>query len=398
MKCEYYKLGTLVERKIGYGIVQPGSNQKQGTPIIKVNNIISGLKSITDLDCTTEQISSKYERTKLRGGELIISVVGTIGKTAIVPKSFAGCNLVRATAMIDIPDLQIAKWVKYYLDSPNGQAYIHQNLNTTVQPTLNIKSLSEMPIPFYSDAQMQRMIAVLESLDDKIELNNKINENLAQQAMTVFRSWFVDYIPYGGTAPKEWRNVILDNITSLVMRGIAPKYSNDSDQTVINQKCIRNHMIDLSLARTHTPKAINEKWLQYGDLLINSTGTGTLGRTAQVWFKPKNLTVDSHVTIVRPAKENLIFYIGLWGISHEKEIESLHTGSTGQTELPRDRVKAMELLLPDDVALNRFHSIIAPLAASIVSNQEENLRLAELRDILLPKLMSGEIDIGDVDI
>lgn len=109
MKCEYYKLGTLVERKIGYGIVQPGSNQKQGTPIIKVNNIISGLKSITNLDCTAEQISSKYERTKLRGGELIISVVGTIGKTAIVPKSFAGCNLVRATAMIDIPDLQIAK-------------------------------------------------------------------------------------------------------------------------------------------------------------------------------------------------------------------------------------------------------------------------------------------------
>ena len=156
-------------------------------------------------------------------------------------------------------------------------------------------------------------------------------------------------------------------------------------------------MIDLTLARKHTPKTINEKWLQYGDLLINSTGTGTLGRTAQVWFEPKNLTVDSHVTIVRPAKENLIFYIGLWGISHEKEIESLHTGSTGQTELPRERVKAIELLLPDNETLDRFNAIIAPMAAAIVSNQKENQSLAELRDALLPKLMSGEFDVEDVD-
>ena len=68
MKCEYRQLGTLVERKIGYGIVQPGSNQKQGIPIIKVNNIISGLKSITDLDCTTEEISSRIIRFLQRNG------------------------------------------------------------------------------------------------------------------------------------------------------------------------------------------------------------------------------------------------------------------------------------------------------------------------------------------
>lgn len=263
----------------------------------------------------------------------------------------------------------------------------------TSQPLLTQEILNNIQVAIPPCAAQNKIAAILCSLDDKIELNNKVNENLERQAMTIFKSWFVGYMPYGGTVPKEWRHVILDNITSLVTRGIAPKYSNDSDQTVINQKCIRNHMIDLSLARTHTPKTINEKWLQYGDLLINSTGTGTLGRTAQVWFKPKNLTVDSHVTIVRPAKENLIFYIGLWGISHEKEIESLHTGSTGQTELPRERVKAMELLLPDDEILNQFNDVIAPMVADIVSNQEENQRLAKIRDVLLPKLMSGEIKL-----
>lgn len=108
----------------------------------------------------------------------------------------------------------------------------------------------------------------------------------------------MDFSLFGGTVPENWEDTTLENITTLITRGIAPKYSDNSDQTVVNQKCIRNHTIDLSLARTHTPKAINEKWLKFGDLLINSTGDGTLGRVAQVWFAPKALTVDSHVTIV----------------------------------------------------------------------------------------------------
>ena len=125
-----------------------------------------------------------------------------------------------------------------------------------------------------------------------------VNDNLEQQAVALFKSWFIDFSLFGGTVPENWEDTTLENITTLITRGIAPKYSDNSDQTVVNQKCIRNHTIDLSLARTHTPKAINEKWLKFGDLLINSTGDGTLGRVAQVWFAPKALTVDSHVTIV----------------------------------------------------------------------------------------------------
>ena len=244
--------------------------------------------------------------------------------------------------------------------------------------------------------EQKKISSVLCALDQKIALNNEINDNLQQQAAAIFRSWFVDCAPFGGKVPDEWENVTLEDITTLVSRGITPKYADDTDQIVINQKCIRNHTIDLSLARTHTPKVVNEKWLRFGDLLINSTGDGTLGRAAQVWFRPQKLTVDSHVTIARPAKENLIFYIGLWGVLHEKEIEALHTGSTGQTELPRDRVKAMELLLPDNDTLDRFNALITPMAAAIVANQEENNRLAALRDAVLPKLMSGEIDVSAV--
>lgn len=254
----------------------------------------------------------------------------------------------------------------------------------------------ELSVP---DLDEQRRIGdFLARIDEKIALNDRINDNLMQQAVAIFKSWFVEYSPFDGIAPKEWKTVNLEKITALICRGIAPKYSDNSNQTVINQKCIRDHMIDLSQARTHTPKVINEKWLRFGDLLINSTGDGTLGRTAQVWFQPQNITVDSHVTIVRPAKENLIFYIGLWGILHEREIECLHTGSTGQTELPKERVKALELHLPDNGTLDRFNTLIAPMAAAIISKQNENNKLATLRDALLPKLMSGEIDVSAVQL
>ena len=219
----------------------------------------------------------------------------------------------------------------------------------------------------------------------------EVNDNLQQQAATIFHQWFV-----ANPESEKWPLVTLDSLTSLVSRGITPKYTDDSTQIVLNQKCIRDHYIDVSLARRHKPKVVNEKWLQYGDLLINSTGEGTLGRAAQVWFVPENITVDSHVTIVRPKNKLLRFYIGLWGISHEREIEALHTGSTGQTELPRDRVKAMELRQPDNDTLARFNSIVMPMVSAIITNQQENARLASIRDILLPKLMSGEIDVSGV--
>ena len=286
------------------------------------------------------------------------------------------------------------RYLCYLLNSMDLSGYV----TGSAQPKLSQANLNAVTLFLPPISIQKKIVEYLYMFDKKIAVNQQINDNLQQQAAAIFKSWLVDCTPFDGVAPETWGDVILEEITTLVSRGIAPKYFDDSEQTVINQKCIRNHMIDLSLARTHTPKVINEKWLRFGDLLINSTGDGTLGRAAQVWFQPKNLTVDSHVTIVRPAKENLIFYIGLWGILHEKEIESLHTGSTGQTELPRDRVKALGLLLPDNETLDRFNSLIAPMAAAIVSNQDENNRLADLRDALLPKLMSGEIDVSEVKI
>lgn len=225
-----------------------------------------------------------------------------------------------------------------------------------------------------------------------------LNKNLEEQCCAIYKSWFVDFSRNNNCKPDTWLYKTIDDLTLLVTRGITPKYDEFSDEYVINQKCIRNHVIDLSLARTHLPKVVNDKWLCFGDLLINSTGTGTLGRAAQIWFKPEKLTVDTHVTIVRPKSSVLIYYIGLWGLNHEGAIEDLHTGSTGQTELPRDMIKNMPIILPDNDTLLEFNKLIKPITEQIVLNQQETIKLEQLRDILLPKLISGELDVSNIDL
>ena len=331
-------------------------------------------------------------------GDILFVNKGTPGRVCLVPDPVDFCIAQDMIALRADESKIYPKYLFAVLRSREIQQQIYNTNVGDVIPHFKKQFLDQLLIPIPERSIQESIGDLYYVLSLKAERNKKINDNLQQQAAAIFRSWFVDYVPFGGTVPDEWKNVTLEDITTLVSRGITPKYADDTGQIVINQKCIRNHMIDLSFARSHRPKVINNKWLQFGDLLINSTGDGTLGRAAQVWFQPHNLTVDSHVTIVRPAKENLIFYIGLWGILHEKEIESLHTGSTGQTELPRDRVKAMELLLPDNETLDRFNGLITPMAAAIVANQEENNRLAALRDAILPKLMSGEIDVTDIQL
>lgn len=353
---------------------------------LDTGNITEGrIDEIQTLYPGVDKIPSRARR-KVSVGDILFSTVRPNQKHFGIIEAGTENLLVSTGFAVVTVDATIADpyFIYYYLTQSSVieslQAIAEQS--TSTYPSIKPSDIEDIELDLPALETQKKIGSTLRMLDRKIALNEEINDNLMQQAVTIFKSWFVEYSPFDGIEPKEWETVNLEKITSLISRGIAPKYSDNSDQIVINQKCIRNHMIDLSQARTHTPKVINEKWLRFGDLLINSTGDGTLGRAAQVWFQPQNITVDSHVTVVRPAKENLIFYIGLWGVLHEREIESLHTGSTGQTELPKERVKALELHLPDNGTLDRFNTLIAPMAAAIVSKQNENNKLATLRDAL----------------
>ena len=214
------------------------------------------------------------------------------------------------------------------------------------------------------------------------QIDDYLAEYLKSYAKRLYREYERDE---GADLPEGWHWTNIDEISEMVCRSITPKYNDESDELILGQTCIRNNLVLLENGRLHAPKKITEKWLKKHDLLVNSTGVGSLGRTAQVWFDPSKLVVDSHVTIVRAADPRHALYMGFWAFEHERYIESLHTGSTGQTELPRDHVQAIRLVLPSDVELEKFNAVAQPVVELIVANQEE---IPSCRKLVFPKLAS----------
>lgn len=382
-------MGSLVDRKIGYGIVQPGQNILHGVPVIKVNNLIAGLHSKGELDVTTKENDEKYSRTRLEGGELIVSVVGTVGKTAIVPKSFRGCNLVRAVAMIDIKENWLSRWVKYYIDSPAGQAYIEQNLNTTVQATLNIKTLVDMPIPFLKEDEMRKIVTILEAIDKKIECNQQINDNLLEQMQALYKSWFVDYRPFGGVMPTSWTQTGIYSLANIIYG--APFASKQFNTEGNGKPIIRIRDLKDQQFATYTTEVHPKGYLlNPGDIVVGMDGEFRpyIWGNDEAWLNQRVCVFENK----RPnGKAFLYFTIKplLFAIEQTQVATTvIHIG--------KKDFDAFEIMLPDTELLDAFDVITTPMVEQIVSNSIENKRLAIMRDVLLPKLMSGEIDVSAI--
>ena len=388
---EYKTLGSLVDRKIGYGIVQPGQNILDGVPVIKVNNLITGLHSKDELDVTTKENDEKYSRTRLEGGELIVSVVGTVGKTAIVPKSFRGCNLVRAVAMIDIKENWLSKWVKYYIDSPAGQAYIEQNLNTTVQATLNIKTLVDMPIPFPKEDEMRKIVTILDAIDRKIECDQQINDNLLEQMQALYKSWFVDYRPFGGVMPTSWTQTGFYSLANIIYG--APFASKQFNTEGNGRPIIRIRDLKDQQFATYTTEVHPKGYLLHpGDIVVGMDGEFRpyIWGNDEAWLNQRVCVFENK----RPnGKAFLYFTIKplLFAIEQTQVATTvIHIG--------KKDFDAFEIMLPDTELLDAFDVITTPMVEQIVSNSIENKRLAIMRDALLPKLMSGEINVSNIQL
>lgn len=392
---QYKQLGELVNRKIGYGIVQPGQSVPNGVPVIKVNNLIAGLNSLHELDTTTNENDVKYSRTRLHGGELIISVVGTIGKTAIVPKSFAGCNLVRATALIDIENELTVRWVKYYIDSPAGQSYIEQNLNTTVQPTLNIKSLAQMPIPLFKEEKMEKVVSLLSSLDEKIQVNKRVNDNLEQQAQAYFQELFVD------NSDPAWTLGTVSDLGAVV-GGSTPSKSKPEYYTEDGIAWITPKDLSINKAKfiSHGENDITELGLKNSSASIMPEGTVLFSSRAPIGYiaiASGEVTTNQGFKSIVPKPEIGTAYVYYFLKHNLPVIEGMASGSTFK-EVSGSTMKNVPAVIPDTETLARFNNFCAPIFVQQRILEEQNQSLATLRDSLLPKLMSGEIDLSDIQL
>ena len=245
--------------------------------------------------------------------------------------------------------------------------------------------------------EQQKIGAMLAMLDQKIALNNKINDNLLQQAAALFESWFVNYEPWDGNQPSGWTNAPLGSFVE-IKRGGSPRpiqnFLSDSglrwlkisDVTSLSSPFvleIKEHIKEEGLRKT--------VYLHAGELVLSNSATPGI---------PKILDVDTCIHdgwLYFPKSELSKYYLYLFFKHIRKELVSLGNGSVF-TNLKTDILKAFPATKADETTLKEFDALVAPLFDAMLNADRENFKLATMRDVLLPKLMSGEIDVSGIQL
>ena len=278
---------------ISYGIVQPGRHDEEGVPIIRVNNFKNGSLDTSDVLHVAVSIEESYKRTRLGGGEVLLTLVGSTGQTAIVTDDLVGWNVARAIAVIR-PSPEIgAKWINICLQSDETKRFLDDRANTTVQKTLNLADVKRIPIPIPPTAVRHAIETVITSITDKIDLNRRINQTLEAMAQAMFKSWFVDFDPVKAkiTAIEQGQDPL-----RAAMRAISGKTDAELDQMP------REHHDELAATAALFPDAMEASELRetpkgwnlapFGSLLSYTIG-GDWGTEA-----PDTVN-DTRVAIIR---------------------------------------------------------------------------------------------------
>ena len=269
----------------------------------------------------------------------------------------------------------------------------------------NIQNLSQGRLSAYTayipSIETQRRIAdILSAYDDLIENNRKQIKLLEEAAQRLYREWFVDlrFPGYEHTkitdgVPEGWEKSTVAAVSSILRRGISPRYNENGKFVVINQKCIRQTVVSFDESRRQEKLYPEDLNLQDSDPVICSTGAGTLGRVGQIFGNYPDTTLDSHVTLVRAMEGFGKQYLFQSLNSRQTYLMGMGKGSTNQLELNRGTIQDLDIYIPSKKVLNQFEQVAQPIHDKISVISKCIMQLQTARDCLLPKLMSGKVEV-----
>lgn len=272
----------------------------------------------------------------------------------------------------------------HYLAYLLSQMNLGRLSGQSAQPGLSVKTLAKQIIELPPLDVQNKVVAVLSSLDSKIALNEKINDNLQQQAATLFKALFVDLVPFSGTMPPNWTISTLGAVTEMGAGGDKPKKSSPVKTPLCPYPIYSNGINDYGLyGYTNEPKISVES--------VTVSARGTIGYVC-LRHTPY-VPIVRLVTLIPDTKMLSAKYLYL----HLRLLHITGTGTT-QQQLTVPDFRKTEIVIPDKSIMDSFTETITPLFEQIWANEDENTKLVEVRDTLLPKLMSGEIDVSAVQL
>lgn len=390
----------LVKRMYEIANINPRESLKKGTTAKKVpmDQLIPFCR-----DIPTYQEAIYEGGSKFRNGDTIMARItpclenGKIAKVNILNENeigFGSTEYIVFRAKDNVNEDYL-----YYLvcSSIVRDPAIQSMVGSSGRQHVQIDVLQNLEILVPSKKEQNKIGSILKAIDDKIDINTKINRNLSEQAETLFRSWFEAYEPWNGEMPTDWRQGALGDFVT-IKRGGSPRpiqeYLSDeglrwlkiSDVSGLQSPYvleIAEHIIEEGLKKT--------VYLEAGSLVLSNSATPGI---------PKILDVDSCIHdgwLYFPESQLSNYFLYLFYKSIRPKLVALGNGSVF-TNLKTDILKGYSFSKPDDDTLYKFDKIVAPMFRMMREVARENQRLSEVRDSLLPKLMSGELDISDLNI
>ena len=386
-----YKLSEVMEL-IGGGTPKTGKPEywNGDIPWISVKDFNNDLRYVYKTEKTITKLGFEKSSTKLlQRGDVIISARGTVGEIATVPFSMAfnqSCYGLRARTGIVTSDYL------YYLIKYNVLV-LKKNTHGSVFDTITRNTFDNIEVELPSIEIQEKIASILSDYDEKIELNNVINNNLLEQALTIYSKQFAaldrngyigDYcsVKSGFAFKSSWW-------TTTGVKVIKIGSINQDNLNLLECSYVDEDKID---------KAKDFK-VSAGDLLIAMTGA-TIGKFAMVPYSSDTLLVNQRVGKFflgnNPIEKLPFIYCTLKQPDVYCEIVNRGQGSA-QPNISASEIISIPCVIPSKEAINKFNETIQPLFDFIISNQRENHQLSTLRDSLLPKLISGELGVSNID-
>lgn len=395
-----------------------------GIPVISGQHLNGFKLEDSKFNFITLDHAKKLRSANVFRGDVIFTHAGNIGQVAYIPNNskyekyiisqrqfYLRCNKERL----------LPEFITYFFKTPIGQHKLLSNRSQTGVPSIAqpVTHLRNIEIPLPTITEQKRIAEILETLDEKIELNRRMNENLEKIASVLFKHWFVDFEfpneqgkPYKssggkmidselGLVPEEWEIKSISEVTKIVTKGTTPttiggNFADNGINFIKAESITENHAFDknkFSFIDEETNDLLNRSKIEIDDLLY--TIAGTIGRFLIVDESVLPANTNQAVAIIRINQEMATPYYLQCIFCLPEYKEELFAGviEAVQANLSLTNIKKLKIILPNKIGLKLFRSQIEPIFKTIVDNQLQNENLAQIRDSLLPRLMSGKIRV-----
>lgn len=416
MEWKEVRLGDIADVQTGpFGSQLHKSDYiAEGIPCIMPTNIGPHLNFIVDgIAHVSEVDANRLSRHLTEIGDIIYARRGDIEKCAYVTTNEekwlcgTGCLKIRCNNEVN------SRFIAYLLSTAECKKWITGNAVGTTMLNLSKGILSNLPLLVPSHEDQRRIASILSSLDRKIELNNKINADLEEMAQAIFKNWFVDFEPFKdgkfvdselGMIPEGWKVGKITDIGCLITDYVSNgsfaslKQNVHLYETKEYAQFIRNTDLKTNTFSVYVDKHSYD-FLSKSTLYGNEIIISNVGDVGSVHLCPKldiPMTLGNNIIMLRPNEKEYNYFLYLWFkyFSGQGLIQGIKGGSA-QPKFNKTDFKNLPMLIPSFEIIERSYWIFESMFSILSSNVKENSRLSLLRDTLLPRLMSGELEVPE---